>query len=436
MKKICLFLFLLFSNMYYLKAQNVIQDVDQFVDKTMNDTVVVPIGVGPMNAPPIMENKWNQFHTKWFNLNFGFALLLDHNIDSQDSVNIQQVGKVSPATQFRGDRFILSGDLLFFKHPWRYMISVNFNGLDAPPGNTAFSFIDWNLEIPFGKKDGWLTVGKQKEGVGLEYIMPGTQAFFMERGSGTPMFIRQRNIGIRYSNSILEHRATFTVGVFNNWMETGNSFSGNGSQVVARVTGLPVYTSDRELLHVGVGYRYTQATNGALSYQAKPEVNTAPSYIKSGSFEASGANTLIGELIGVKGPVSMIAEYMNTFVNSTAAANPSFYYYQVAGSWFITGENRRYNKQTANLGKLIPSKNFKFRKGSGAGAFELGTRYTESNLSDRGISGGRFGRFTGALSWYPNAHFRFEVNYGHGVLDNQSVKGVANFYQFRIQFEL
>jgi hypothetical protein len=63
------------------------------------------------------------------------------------------------------------------KHPWRYMFSANYNGLDAPP-DTKFDFIDWNLEIPVGTKDGWITVGKQKEGVGMEYIMPGTQGLF------------------------------------------------------------------------------------------------------------------------------------------------------------------------------------------------------------------------------------------------------------------
>jgi phosphate-selective porin OprO/OprP len=91
--------------------------------------------------------------------------------------------------------------------------------------------------------------------------------------------------------------------------------------------------------------------------------------------------------------------------------------------------------QAGNLGKLVPGKNFKFRKGSGAGAFELGARYTYSNLSNANISGGNFGRFTTALSWYPNAHFRFEINYGHGTL-NTSIKGITNFYQLRIQLEL
>jgi phosphate-selective porin len=41
-----------------------------------------------------------------------------------------------------------------------------------------------------------------------------------------------------------------------------------------------------------------------------------------------------------------------------------------------------------------------------------------------------------ALSWYPNAHFRFEVNYGNGNLEKNNMTGKSNFWQFRAQFEL
>jgi phosphate-selective porin len=403
----------------------------------VKDTVVISRDEAPMGAPPIMAEKWNQIKTKFFTLNIGFALILDYNIVPQDYNNIQQVDTIDPEVEFRGERAILSGELLFFKRPWRYMISANYNGLDAAQDGKLFSFIDWNFEIPFGKKDGWLTVGKQKEGVGYEYVLPGTQAPFMERGSGAPILVRQRNIGIRYSNSILEQRMTYTLGLFNNWWETGKSFSDNGSQFTSRVTGLPKYTSDRDLIHVGAGYRYTGATEGKLSYKGKPEANTAPSFINTGSFDAIGANTVMLELIGVKGPVSFVSELMTVFVNSTSAGNPSFSYWQIGGSWFITGDNRRYNKKTGNLGKLIPLKNFTpFKEGGGAGAFEVGLRYTQSDFTDKNIDGGIFGRVTGALSWYPDAHFRFEINYGLGRLDKKNLIGKADFWQFRAQYEL
>jgi len=426
MKKLLLFLFLVNYSLASFAQEG---------KPSLDDTTQVKTEEISTNAPPVMAKKWNQVKTKYFTLNIGGAILLDHNIEAQDNNNITQVGKVNPGTEFRGDRLMLTGQLLFFKNPWRYMVSANFNGLDAPEGDKTFSFIDWSIDIPIGKKSGWFTLGKQKEGVGYEYYSPGTQLFFTERGSGVPALVRQRNIGIRYSNSVLNQRLIFTVGAFNNYWETGKSFSANGSQITARVVYLPEYKSDRELLHVGVGYRYTDATDSLLGYKGKPESNTAPSYFNTGSITASSANTIMFELIKVSGPLSFIGEYMNNFVNNPGQ-NLSFHYMQLAGSWFITGENRRYNRQSGVLGKLVPKKNFNFKKKPGPGAWELGARYTNSDFSDQNIQGGKFGRFTGALSWYPNAHFRLEINYGHGTLNKKDMVGNADFWQFRIQFEL
>lgn len=402
---------------------------------TLNDTAQVQREEMVTQAPPVMNKKWNHIKTRWVNVNLGAAILLDHNIVGQDGANVQQVGEISPGTEFRGDRFMASGTLNF-RNPWRYMLSVNFNGLDAPQGKKSFDFIDWNVEIPLGKKGGWFTVGKQKEGVGIEYVAPGTQMQFMERGSGAPMFIRQRNIGIRYSNNFLDQRVSFTAGFFNNYWETGKSFSENGSQFTSRLTGLVHYRSDRDLVQVGVGFRYTDPTEGKLSYKAKPEVNTAPSFISTGSFDASGANLWTLEGVVAKGPVLLIAEYFAANVNSSVKGDPRFSYFQVGSGWFITGENRRFNKVTGNPGKLIPRKNFKFRKGSGPGAWEIVSRYTRTDGTDAGVAGGRFSRFSLGVNWFANAHFRYTIDYGRGRLVKDGLTGNTNMWQFRIQFEL
>jgi phosphate-selective porin OprO/OprP len=229
---------------------------------------------------------------------------------------------------------------------------------------------------------------------------------------------------------------TYTVGFFNNYWETGKSFSDNGTQITARVTGLARYVSDRDLVHVGVGFRHTGPTEGNLSYKAKPEVNTAPSFINTGSFQASAASLWMFEGIYVKGPVMAIGEYYTAGVNSESKGNPSFSYWQLGAGWFITGENRKYNRLNGNPGKLIPKRNFKFRKGVGPGAWELASRFTRTDGTDAGISGGEFNRITMGVSWFPNAHFRYTINYGHGWLNKGGLQGQVNIWQFRVQFEL
>ena len=160
---------LLFILISFFTVASQAQETTGFIN-SFNDTAIIPREEAPLAAPPIMAKKWNQLKTKYFTLNFGLAFILDNNNVYQNDVNVQQVGEVGSATEFRGERFMISGKLLFFKRPWRYMISANYNGLDAPQGEKAFSFIDWNFEIPFGHKGGWLTIGKQKEGVGHEYV--------------------------------------------------------------------------------------------------------------------------------------------------------------------------------------------------------------------------------------------------------------------------
>lgn len=425
---------ILFTFLVFLAVQVRAQSADSLLN-SLNDTVQIKRTEMVSQAPPVMDLKWNQIRTKWININIGAAILLDHNIVNQDDNNITQVGEISPGTEFRGDRFMASGTINF-KNPWRYMFSINWNGLDAPQGKKSVDFIDWNFEIPIGKTHGWITIGKQKEGVGLEYVAPGTQGLFMERGTGAPMFIRQRNIGIRYSNSVLGQRMTYTIGFFNNYWETGKSFADNGSQITARVTGLVRYTSDRDLMHIGVGFRHTSATEDKLSYKAKPEVNTAPSFINTGSFDASSANLWMFEGIYVKGPVMAVGEYYTAGVNAAATGNPGFSYWQLGAGWFLTGENRKYNKMNGNPGKLIPKKNFKFRKGRGPGAWELASRFTRTDGTDAGISGGEFKRFTLGVNWFPNAHFRYTIDYGHGWLNKGGLQGEVNIWQFRMQFEL
>ncbi len=428
-KKNLFLLFLLCSVLSASSAQENTQTI------AVSDSLMIPYDQAPAAADPILAKKWNQLQTRFFNLNFGVALILDHNITSQDEANVEQVGNVGSGTEFRGQRLIVSGNLLFFKNPWRYMISANYNGLDAPQDGKKFSFIDWNLEIPFGKRGGWLTVGKQKEGVGYEYVAPGTHLMFMERGSLVPAFVRQRNIGIRYSNSILNHRATYTLGLFNNYWETDKSFSDNGSQVTFRATGLPHYRSDAHLLHLGFGYRHSAAAGGSLSYKAKPEVNTAPSFINTGNITATASDLLMLEAVHVNGPFSIIAEYMQQYVRGTMETNV-FNYWQAGASWFITGENRRYNKNNGNQGKLIPTRNLSFSKKNSYGALELDVRLTHSDLTNGLIDGGVFNRLSGGFSWYPNDQFRFSFNYGAGTLNRGGRTGAADFWQFRLQYEL
>ena len=109
-----LFLFLLFLLCSVLSASSAQENTQTIA---VSDSLMIPYDQAPAAADPILAKKWNQLQTRFFNLNFGVALILDHNITSQDEANVEQVGNVGSGTEFRGQRLIVSGNLLFFKNP-------------------------------------------------------------------------------------------------------------------------------------------------------------------------------------------------------------------------------------------------------------------------------------------------------------------------------
>jgi len=62
---------------------------------------------------------------------------------------------------------------------------------------------------PVGKEACWITLGKQKEGIGYDFYTPGSQLFFTERGSCATSPIRQRNIGIYISTTVPNQRQIY-----------------------------------------------------------------------------------------------------------------------------------------------------------------------------------------------------------------------------------
>jgi len=105
------------------------------------------------------------------------------------------------------------------------------------------------------------------------------------------------------------------------------------------------------------------------------------------------------------------------------------------GTWAITGETRPYDHSCGCFGQLQPSRSLSFRHG-GAGAFEVGARYSKIDLTSGAVDGGKFDRWSGAFSWFPTNEFRFEFNYGYGTMERFGIRGRTRFYQLRLQWEI
>ena len=155
----------------------------------------------------------------------------------------------------------------------------------------------------------------------------------------------------------------------------------------------------------------------------------------TGTFPADHAASVGGELAAVEGPLTVSAEYTGTHVSSPQTGNPDFSGFYVVASWSLTGETRPYDRSSGTFGRILPAAPFSFKHG-GPGAWVLAARYSSIDLTSGSIDGGQFDRLGGALSWYPNRHWRFEFNYGYGRLERGGIVGHTDFYQLRLQFQL
>jgi phosphate-selective porin OprO/OprP len=134
-----------------------------------------------------------------------------------------------------------------------------------------------------------------------------------------------------------------------------------------------------------------------------------------------------------QGPWLFGSEYWWMDTTAPASGNPVFHGGDVVGTWSITGETRAYNT-IGGFFKAVEPRRSVFD--GGPGAWELALRYSDIDLNQGTLTGGKFKRITPMMSWYLSENIRFEVAYGYGWLDRFNLKGATQFFQSRIQLQL
>ncbi len=396
------------------------------------------LGVCLATAVTAQENPrraWYELDTSWISARFHFAGMEDGAFYSQDAESREQVGDLNNEQLFRVDGLQLEGRIKFAK-PWTYRIGGNYKGLD-PTDASGWTSTYLYVSVPLGDA-AWVTIGKQKEGLGLELIENGRDLAFMERSTMTTAmaFVDSHIAGVRFSGTAAGERMTWSAGWFNNWLDDDLSFSQSGSVFAGRISGLPIVANGgRRLLHLGVSGVYRQAQDGNFKLRSVPEVYEAPDFVDTGSFPADHGSSVGAELAMVEGPVEVSAESTWTAVASPQTGDPHFQGFYVMASWCLTGESRPYDRQLGAFGAIRPAQPFSFRHG-GRGAWELAARYSRIDLTSGTLDGGEFERWSGGLFWRPTEQWRFEFNYGYGRLERGGIVGRTDFYQLRLQFQL
>ncbi|HTR02583.1 MAG TPA: porin [Thermoanaerobaculia bacterium] len=385
----------------------------------------------PAAAPA--ARPWNELETKAIALQLHVTLLEDGAFFSQNAASVSQVGDLPSTGEFRVDRLQLSGQLKA-PFPWSFEVNAGYNGLDANSGDVNWTIADLWISVPLGTAAN-VTVGEQEAGVGLERQSHGEDLPFMERSTMSEAYKKSHELGVRFWGTAAGERMTWSAGWFNNWLTDHESFDESGNAYAGRVTGLAVDEDEgRSLVHLGVSAAYTQIQEGSLQARSRPEVHQAPYFVDTGSFAGDHSLDLGFELAAAKGPVSLVAEYTHSDVSAPASGNPTFSGWYVTAAWVLTGETRPYERANGYFGRVTPDAPLSFAHG-GFGAVELAARYSWIDLTSQAIPGGKFDRWSGALSWYPTTWSRFEFDYGYGRLQRDGTTGLSRFYQLRLQLE-
>jgi len=253
---------------------------------------------------------------------------------------------------------------------------------------------------------------------------------------------------IRFDRPILNERVTLAAGGF--WNTGSFSDAGqaqdriteaNGYNLTARVTGLPWYADDGErLLHLGFSYSYRVRNDadvdGRTQFVTRPESRITDERLVNAALFTEGGDLINPELAIVLGPFSVQGEYFHVFTDADRKGDPAFWGFYVQGSYFLTGEHRKYKKPEGVFSRVRPKRNFRPLKG-GWGALELGARFSYIDLNDKDIRGGRERNFTAGLNWYLTRNYRFMFNYIRATVKDRAVpqidNGRAHIFQARFQ---
>jgi phosphate-selective porin OprO/OprP len=356
---------------------------------------------------------------KNFSLKLGGRIYNDWAWMSQDSNVEAAVGDLVDGTEFRTTRLYTSGTI---NGNVDYKAQFDFSTASNEFKDVYFGIRD----LPFG----YLKMGHFKEPFGLEELTSSRFVTFMERSLANT-FAPGRNTGFALSSTVCDNRATWAAGVFRNTDGWGEDQTEGGYNATGRVTALPWYEDEgASLLHLGAACSIRNPDTAR--YRSRPEAHLAQYFVDTTSLATDEAGVVGIESALVCGPFSLQGEYMMADVDGKdGASSPTFDGFYVQGSYFLTGEHRKYKASSGAFDRVKPRENYSYKDG-GSGAWEVAARYSQIDLDDGSVTGGELKDVTVGLNWYLNPNMRIMWDYIRADLDNV---GDSNLFMMRMQID-
>ena len=356
-------------------------------------------------------------------------------------------GRFDDGTNLRRGRFWFEGTL-YGNVDYKFEMEF-FNGIGFSPAGTQGNVVASSLVNSPGPTDAWinikdipfignLRIGSQKEWFSLEHLEVYRYLPFMERSylfdfSQMTAFNNGFSPGISMWRTWADSRVFSALGFYKNESDLIGFGIGDGQYALTgRLAFLPYYNPEQQSFwHVGGAFSHRDPVDDQVQIRIRDNVRNAPFallnlLLNTGQVPTRSQDLFNVETAFVNGPLTLQAEYTANIlrgVSTTRAPNGpnlgNYMFQGVYGSamYFLTGESRTWNTTYFFYNRVVPKKNFAFKKDGlgveGWGAWEIGARYTYLNVTDKDVQAGMLNAATLGLNWYLNPNCRFQFNYDY-----------------------
>jgi len=356
--------------------------------------------------------------------------------DSSPAINVFENNDpaISPQDRlgFRRVRFGVRGDL------WKtmlYRIEMEFAGGNNVEFRDVFIGIK---DLPILQT---VLIGNQKRPYGLDHLNSSRYNVFIER----PFIIEAlnqdaRRLGIQ-SWGVSEDQAwNWRYGVFNQRLiQDEGQYISDHYQLEAAGRLANTFWYDEASDGRGYGHWAVSGTvanpdgggiDGRASNEARfrhrPEARTVNRWLDTGRIDGADNYSILGlENVWNFGPLQLVAEYENLWLDRNGGSDLHFdggYFY---ASYFFTGEHIPWKRSRGILDRVKPIENFFLVDTcddgvrGGWGAWQIAYRLSYANFTDEDILGGRGVSHTLGLNWHWNPYARVQFNAIYGEIDDR-----------------
>jgi phosphate-selective porin OprO/OprP len=358
--------------------------------------------------------------------------------------NDRELGGQSNYFEFRRIRLFAAGEGYGI---FDYMLELEFANdslVDASRFDDRFDLGSGGVEL----KDAYINatdvplLGNVRLGhfitpIGLERLTSSKHTTFLERALPN-RFLPGRELGLAAFRQSVDQNSTLAAGMFfHDLSDAAYAVEDDslGYRLIGRMTHTPIYdelSDGRYLLHTGLGYSYTQPRRRSdplqpavpyypVEFDARAEIHRGDRLIETGELNTQHFHVLDAETALVWGPFSLQGEAAWTHVREYELGTIDLFGAYVYASYFLTGENRNYDRREAAFDGVTPYENFWLVDTAGGprggrGAWEVAARWSYLDFSD--IARQQLNDLTVGCNWYWNPNTRLMFNWIHPFANN------------------